>query len=686
MNRDRVLAVLYDMAMVIGAEVEVRPLLVRTVQRLLHHTAFPVGLVLLAPGPPDGQEAEARLEVAIGDYQLGGRVGSRLRLPVELFTGEAALREAPALLESLSGPRCRYTSFLRLPVEGEGVILLLTTRGPGLDPLLAPVFQPVMANLARAIGLCRDHEAHEARLLAERDAARDGLAESAEVLRAMNQAALDAIIVCDGEGRIAAWNPAATAIFGYRADEVLGRPLHDLLAPERYRGRAAAGLRRFADAGEAPVMGRLQETEALRKDGSEFPVEISLSPMMLQGQRATVGIVRDASERKAVEEKLRRSQRLDALGQLASGVAHDFNNLLAVINGSAELAASSLPADAPQRADLEDILEAGGRAAALTRQLLAVGRRQTLNPVLLSLNQVVTDLGKLLRRALGEDVRLETRLAPDLGYVRADATQMEQVLMNLALNARDAMAAGGRLTIETANAEPHVGGPAPGVSERLTGPSVVLTVADTGSGMDQGTMDRMFEPFFTTKAAGRGTGLGLATVYGIVKQSGGHIEVESRVGVGTTFRVFLPRITGETSALETGSAAAMPGGSETILVVEDDPGVRRLAERVLASLGYRVLSAEEAPEALRLSEALGEPMHLLLTDMVMPGIDGVSLAQRMAKRHPGLAVVYMSGHPARTLEQRGGLPAGAPFLQKPFTASELARQVRRALDAARPRP
>jgi PAS domain S-box-containing protein len=680
-NREHIMAVLYDMAMIVGGELRLRPLLTRSVQRLLHHTSFPVGLVLLDPSPVQGEAVEARLELAIGDHELAAQAGRVLRLPAALLEGDPVLREDPALLAGLPGVTARYTTFLRLPVERQGVILLLAPRPPKVEPQLAPVFRPVMANLAKAIVLCRDHEAHAAALLAERDAARLGLAKSAETLRAMNEAALDAIVVCDADGKIASWNPAAAKVFGYSPEEVLGRDLHELLVPARYRAEADEGFRRFRETGEGRALGRMWDTEARRKDGTEFPVELSLSAMKLDGKWAAVGILRDIGERRRVEDQLRRSQRLDALGQLAGGIAHDFNNLLVVINGSVELAMAGLPPGDPVHADLEPILLAGARAAALTRQLLAFSRRQTLKPEILSLNEVVGDLETMLRRVIGEDIELRLRLAPDLGNVRADPSQLEQILVNLVVNARDAMPKGGTLVVETSNAVLDEGY-ARGDGEVKPGAYVVLAVSDVGCGIPRETLDHMFEPFFTTKAPGKGTGLGLSTVYGIVKQSGGHIDVESEVGKGTTFRIFLPRALGEAARVPSQAEPAKVGGSETILVVEDDPGVRRLAERVLNPLGYRVLTAAAPSEALDLCESHPGPIHLLLTDVVMPAMDGGALAERVAALRSGVAVLYMSGYSGAAIARHGGLAAGSRLIQKPFTASELAREVREALDGA----
>ncbi len=675
------MAVLYDMAMVVGGETRLRPLLTRTLQRLLFHTSFPVGLIFLGPMRANGDGVEAQLDLAIGDHEIAARAGEKLTLPAALLAGEAAFAENPSLLAGLAFTARRYTTYLRLPIDHLGVILLLAPRPPHADLELHLVFQPVMANLSKAIVLCRDHEAHAAGLLAQRDAALLELAESAETLRATGEVAFDAIIVCDDAARITYCNPSAARVFGYSTvAEMTGRDLHELLVPARYRARAHEGFRRFRETGQGPALDTTRELEAVRKDGTEFPVELALSAMTVKGRRMAVGILRDISARKRIEEQLRRSQRLDALGQLAAGVAHDFNNLLVIINGYAEMAIATLPAGAPMRADLEQIRDAGMRAARLTRQLLAFGRKQVLAPVVVSLNAIVGDLQSMLRHTVGEDIDLELRLAPDLGNVRADPSQLEQILVNLVVNARDAMPQGGQIVLETANVEIGAEG-TPGHIEAAPGTWVVLSASDTGCGIDEQTMARIFEPFFTTKPAGKGSGLGLATVYGIVKQSGGHLAVESQVGQGATFRIYLPRVSGEVGAGPE-AAVAQAAGTETILVVEDDEGVRRAAQRALRSLGYEVLTAAGPTEALRLCREREGPVHLVLTDVVMPTMNGVELAERLGAIRRDLPVLYMSGYANSSVARHGELPTGASFIQKPFTAVELGRKIRETLDRA----
>ena len=393
------------------------------------------------------------------------------------------------------------------------------------------------------------------------------------------------------------------------------------------------------------------------------------------------GTMQDITEQHRLEDQLRQAQRLEAVGQLAGGIAHDFNNLLTAIRGYAELLQRSLPASDANRADAEQILLAADRAASLTRQLLAFGRRQVLQPRVLDPADVVAGVAPMLRRLLGEHIELVTHAAPDGGRVEVDPSQFEQVVVNLAVNARDAMPDGGTLTIETSNVELDADYVAvhPEVSP---GPYLALTVSDTGTGMDEATKARIFEPFFTTKEQGKGTGMGLATVYGIVKQSGGSIYVYSEPDRGSSFKIYLPRIEEEVAADAGADApAAAPTGSETILLVEDNEAVRAFATRVLAQQGYVVIQAAQGVEALALAEAGGDMIDLLLTDVIMPGLQGHELAEQLAARQPGLRVLYISGFTENSVIRHGVVDQGIAFLPKPFTAEALSRAVRQALDA-----
>ena len=401
------------------------------------------------------------------------------------------------------------------------------------------------------------------------------------------------------------------------------------------------------------------------------------------GNDRIFGLVMDVTERRHLEEQLVQSQKMEAIGRLAGGIAHDFNNLLTGILGYARFAISSLPEGDRARADVMEIERAGIRAAALTSQLLAYARRQMIAPRVTSLNDLVRGMDSMVRRLIGEDIVLEIHCAPDLWSTRVDPTQFEQVLLNLTVNARDAMPEGGRLTIITGNRV--LGG-----SESLRHPEVtpgsyvMLTVTDTGSGMDAATRARIFEPFFTTKEQGKGTGLGLAVAYGIIAQAGGHLLVASEMGQGTTFTALLPRAA---DAAEEGEAATeslaepAPRGDETVLVAEDEPLVRKLAVRILGNLGYQILEAADGPDALARAGSHGGPIHLLVTDVVMPGMTGKEVAMTLQERYRGLRVIYMSGYAEHLVVQRGVLEDGIAFIPKPFDPITLARTVRDVLDA-----
>ncbi|HEX4633077.1 MAG TPA: ATP-binding protein, partial [Gemmatimonadales bacterium] len=364
---------------------------------------------------------------------------------------------------------------------------------------------------------------------------------------------------------------------------------------------------------------------------------------------------------------------------LAGGVAHDFNNLLTVILGSADLLLETLSADSPQREDLTDVRQAALRAAALTRQLLAFSRQQVLQPVVLNLNGVLEGTERMLRRLIGEDVVLTVRLDPELGSVKADPGQIEQIVINLAVNSRDAMPDGGQLIIETRNTEVDASHGAPNSAD-APGRWVMLAVSDTGTGMDAATQARVFEPFFTTKEKGKGTGMGLATVYGIVKQSGGYIWLYSEPGQGTTFNVYLPRVDDPVEAQAPAFSPTSLTGTETVLLVEDDTAVGGVAQRILEGYGYTVLTASDGGEGLALAQRYDGDIHLLLSDIVLPTLSGPEVAQRLAERRPATRVLLMSGYTPEAVTRRGILEAGTALLQKPFTVQGLAAKVREVLD------
>jgi two-component system cell cycle sensor histidine kinase/response regulator CckA len=513
------------------------------------------------------------------------------------------------------------------------------------------------------------------RLQAERERRR-----SEEMLQSLVKAAPLAVIGLDLEGRVNLWNPAAEQIFGWQREETLGRPL-----PFIAEGNQSEFRRNLEEAlrGEE-VVGR--EVSRQRKDGS-------LANLTLWVVRTTdaqgavtgvIGIMADVTERKRMEEQFRAAQRMEAIGRLAGGVAHDFNNLLSVILGYSELILERLPADDPARRHAAEIRKAAVKAADLTRQLLAFSRRQVLETRLLNLNVVVADIEKILRRLIGEDVELITRLAPDLGWVKVDPAQTEQVIMNLVVNARDAMPKGGKVTLETSNveideayAQAHVA--------MSPGPCVMLAVSDTGTGMDLETAAHIFEPFFTTKK--EGTGLGLSTVYGIVKQSGGNIWVYSEPGRGTTFKIYLPRqaAVAAPAPLAAPAAASPAAGAETIMVVEDALPLRELACEFLRKAGYTVLEAPTGKEALAIAAQHSGGIHVLLTDVIMPGLSGPDLARELQALQPGLAVLFMSGYTDDAIVHHGVLEPGVNLLPKPFSRDQLLRKMREVLDKRAPR-
>ena len=403
--------------------------------------------------------------------------------------------------------------------------------------------------------------------------------------------------------------------------------------------------------------------------------------MRMAANLAAVAIenVRLLERERAKEEHLRQSLKMEAIGRLAGGIAHDFNNLLTVINGYSQVLLRKLPPESAFRSELEQICRAGERAKSLTRQLLAFSRKQVLQPRLLELNQVVVDMNEMLRRLIGEDVELSTVLNAKSTRIVADPGQIEQVLMNLAVNARDAMPDGGKLMIETANAP--LRRPATGDLSATTVECVQLTVTDTGCGMSPETLNHIFEPFFTTKQQGKGTGLGLATVYGIVKQSGGHVAVDSEVGKGTQFTVYLPLAFENFSSVEVNTSAQPQQGSETVLLAEDDDMVRQLTRDILELSGYTVLEAGNGRAAIELAQNHGEPIHLLLTDVVMPQINGRQLAEQLMRVYPSLKVLYISGHLGDTVSPESLIGPASGFLEKPFTPEALTSKVRELLDS-----
>ena len=416
-----------------------------------------------------------------------------------------------------------------------------------------------------------------------------------------------------------------------------------------------------------------------RKDGSLVLVDIVSRDFVFGGRVARLVLAIDVTEQRHLEDQLRQSQKIEAVGQLAGGIAHDFNNLLTIIKGNVELALHQLPTGVPLRNDLEQIAHAASRAALLTRQLLAFSRKQVLTPAVLDLNEVVGEAERMLRRVIGEHITFVTALAPAVSRVTADRGQIEQVLVNLVVNARDAMPSGGVLTVATADAD--LTGAEASTRGMHPGSYVTLRVRDTGAGMDDATRSRIFEPFFTTKPVGRGTGLGLATVHGVVHQSGGFITVDSSPGEGSTFTVYLPRTTHLASPQAAAVVDTIERGSETVLLVEDELEVRTVARRVLVEAGYTVLEASNAAEAVEVFEASARPIAILVSDVVMPGLDGHELSQMLQLRAPSLRTLFVSGYSFDAPGASAAMDEGN-FLAKPYDPGELARRVRSILDRA----
>ena len=520
------------------------------------------------------------------------------------------------------------------------------------------------------LGSALDAAAAAGEALRERDAE---LRRTNARLGALFEAAPLAVCAVDAEGVVRQWNPAAQRMFGWTAAQAVGQRLP-----------------MFPGSGELPVLNgdtRAVKTDvpgvATRSDGSTLEVSMSWGPVDDDPANGYVVTFADMTDRKRLEAQLMQSQKMEAVGRLAGGVAHDFNNMLTAIKSYSQLLLQDVAADDARHKDIQEIDLAADRAARLTRQLLAFSRQQMLQPRVLDVNQTVSELEKMLQRLLLKDITLSTRLAPELHAVRADAGQLEQVIVNLVVNARDAMPDGGRLTVRTQNVAIDAASAREGWSfEVHPGAYVLISVTDTGLGMDEATKSRIFEPFFTTKDRHKGTGLGLSTVYGIVKQSGGYIRVISAPGQGSTFEVFLPVADGAASPAGQPQRPQTSGGSETVLVVEDDDGIRAVIKRILERAGHRVLEATNGAEALRICDASGDSVDLVLSDIAMPEMQGPDLARRIRELHPRMAMLLMSGYAESASQQEGFLTDGVEFLGKPFSPDALTRKIRHILDGA----
>jgi hypothetical protein len=600
----------------------------------------------------------------------------------------------------------KHVSLLAVPGRSrpEDGVLARTVRGESVGEYQTTVVRKDGAHIRVSVTASSIVDANGV-VLGIASIARDvtSLQRAEAKFRGLLEAAPDAILGVDPAGRIVLVNAQAERLFGYARDELIGEFV-EVLVPETRRGRHVMERNNYFADPHARSMGAGMQLAGRRKDGTEFPAEISLGPLETEDGLVVSAAVRDITDRlaaRAERERLRavadrerqqrqehQAQRLESLGQLAGGVAHDFNNLLSAILNYTAFAAEQVETEG-QRAgtdrfepivrDLEQVTRAAQRAAELTHQLLAFARRDVVRPRLLDINEVVHEVEQLLRRTLGEHVELSILAAEHLWPVTADPGQIEQVLLNLAINARDAMGQGGTLVIETGNVLVDEQWATMASANLTPGPHVQLRVSDTGSGMSDEVLVRAFEPFFTTKPKGEGTGLGLATVYGIITQAGGDIHIYSEEGRGTTFTALLPATPGSVPERDEEDTPNRLSGDETVLVVEDEDAIREITRRMLERNGYRVLSAANGPEAITMIESTAEAPDLLITDVVMPQMAGTDLAARLTASSPGIRVVYMSGYAQPLLS--GTVEPGRLLVEKPFSERILLERVRAALDA-----
>ncbi|MEH2623820.1 PAS domain S-box-containing protein [Bradyrhizobium sp. AZCC 1719] len=507
--------------------------------------------------------------------------------------------------------------------------------------------------------------------------AQETLRESEQLARGIIDTALDAFVQMDDQGIVTDWNSQAEKIFGWSRAEAIGTKLSELIVPDVHRAAHKAGLERFLRTGEAAILGRRFEIEAMRRDGEEIKVELSITALRRRHGFVFNGFMRDLTDQIAAEDRIRQAEKMEAMGQLTGGIAHDFNNILTVITGTIEILADAVKGEPQLAAITRMIDEAASRGADLTQHLLAFARKQPLEPKITDVNTLIIDTAKLLQRTLGEHVEIESVFEDETCPAIVDPNQLATAILNLALNARDAMPDGGKLIIETGfvmlddnYARMH--------SDVRSGRYAMIAVSDTGTGIPAAILDKVFNPFFTSKGPGKGTGLGLSMVYGFIKQSAGHIMIYSEEGHGTTIKMYLPPATGALPAAEATLAPAVEGGHETILVVEDDKLVRDYVLAQLHSLGYVTLDAANATEALALVHT-GRPFDLLFTDVIMPGMNGRQLADEIAKARPGLRVLFTSGYTENAIIHHGRLDEGVLLLAKPYRKSDMAIMIRKAL-------
>ena len=802
MNREKILAILYEMSMVIGGEIRLEPLLTKTLQRFLFHTSFPCGMIFLETSEQRFPEyrrerADVRLAMAVGDFELTREKGSLVSIPACVIRGGPELIEDPALINELPCRKDHYRALLRLPIDDCGVMVLLSPELPSSDIPFTRVFQPVLANLAKAVLLCQSNEAYTESIISDRKRAEEGIRQLASIVQSSD----DAIISKDLDGTIRSWNKGAEAIYGYTAAEALGQHVSLLLPPEipddtmaileRIRAgghvdhyetlrlrkdgrriyvsltvspinsddgsiigasaiarditgrlkseqelqRASAYNRSLIEASLDPLVtigpdGKITDVNAATetatgrgraeligtdfsdyftvpenalagyqqvfREGSvrDYPLEIrhkngGVIPVLYNAslyrdeEGSVIGVfaaARDITARKKLEEQLRHSQKMEAIGRLAGGIAHDFNNILTAIIGYGSILLRKMDEADHLRQNVELVLESANRAAALTQGLLAFSRKQVMTLRRIDLNTTITGLERFLRRIIGEDVELAVSCASRPLMIMADSGQIEQVLMNLATNARDAMSRGGRLAIATEPADmDDAFRKAHGYGK--PGLYAMITVSDTGAGMTADVSERIFEPFFTTKETGKGTGLGMSIVYGIVKQHGGYINVYSEPGIGTTFRIYLPRIAAAEETTEAAKPEPLPkGGTELILVAEDDDVVRRLTQSVLEEFGYRVVAAGDGEAALAAFEEYREAIDLCILDVIMPKKRGREVCQEIVRRKPGVKILFTSGYALSALSEEGILDSEYACVMKPASPAALLKKVRDTLD------
>ena len=637
------------------------------------------------------EDCEADAELLLRELKRGGYAVASERVE-DAASMKAALARATwdLVISDCSMPTFSAISALALARGAGSDLPFIVVSGTLDEDDAAELFRAgasdflVKGKLARLLpAVDRELQERKARDAEHRSEARIKVSE--ERFRRLLESAPDAMVIAVDDDRIAIVNGQTETLFGYSREELIGQPI-EVLVPPRYRAANRAGRTGVFAQSDSRPMGTGLEIFALRKDLTEFPAEMSLSLANTAGGGILTVAIRDITKRRRMEqalqrteEQLRQAQKMEAVGALAAGVAHDFNNILSIVLSYAGFLLDQLAPSDQMHADVEEIRKAGERAVHLTRQLLAFSRQQAVDPRVVSLNEIGRGLEKMLRRVAGEAVELTFIPAHSLGMVRADPGHIEQVLMNLVVNAHDAMPSGGKITIETANVDLDAiyTSTQPGLT---AGQYVVIRVADTGTGMDASTRERIFEPFFTTKDKGKGTGLGLSVVYGIVKQSGGHVQVISEPGKGTSFTLYFPRIDAEVpeSILPPPPLTTLRG-TEAILLVEGDEQLRAIEATILRRSGYSVVEAQNGGEAFLACERHEGSIGLLLTDVVMPRMSGIELASRLAPMQPNMRVLYMSGRVDSSSLQDLALSSGA-YLQKPITPDSLLRKVREVLD------